>query len=57
MVGNSIFNKIDEHKYTGLRMAKGRVVNRALMDYVWLPKRMLGRLRYESMKTRRWRNV
>ena len=27
-----------------LRMAEGRVVDRTLMDYVLLPKRMLGRL-------------
>ena len=31
-------------KYTRLRMADGRVVDKALMDYVLLPRRMLGRL-------------
>ena len=44
VVGNSWFNKKDVCKYTWLRMAEGRVVDRALMDYVLLPKRMLGRL-------------
>ena len=37
------FKKKDVYKYT-LRMPEGRVVDRALIDYVLLPKRMLGRL-------------
>ena len=44
MVGNSWFKKNALNKCTWLRMAEGRVVDRALMDYVLLPKRMLGRL-------------
>ena len=32
------------YKYKWLRMAEGVVVDRALVDYVLLPKRMLGRL-------------
>ena len=32
------------YKYTWLRISEGRLVDRALMDYVLLPKRMLGRL-------------
>ena len=44
MVGNSWFKKNDEHKYTWLRMSEGRVVDKGLMDYVLLPRRMLGRL-------------
>ena len=32
------------YKYTWLRMAEGKVVDKALMDYVLLPTRMLGRL-------------
>ena len=44
MVGNSWFKKKDVYKYTWLRMTEGRVVERALMDYVLLPKRMLLRL-------------
>ena len=42
-MGNSWFNKNDVYKYTWWRM-EGIVVDRALMDYVLLPKRMLGRL-------------
>ena len=44
VVGNSWFKKKDAFKYTWLRMAEGRVVDRTLMDYVLLPKRMLGSL-------------
>ena len=44
VVGNSWFKKNDVYKYTWLRMAAGRVVDKALMDYVLLPRRMLGRL-------------
>ena len=44
VVGNSWFKKNDEYKYTWLRLAKGRVLDKALMDYVLLPRRMLGRL-------------
>ena len=44
MVGNSWFKKNYVYKYTWLRMAEGRVVDKALMDYVLLPRRMLGRL-------------
>ena len=36
--------KKDVYKYTWVRMAEGRLVDRALMDNVLLPKRMLGRL-------------
>ena len=41
---NSGFKKKDVYKYTWLRMAEGRVVDRALMDYVLSPNSMLGRL-------------
>ena len=44
VVGNSWFKKNDVYKYTWLRMAEGRVVDNALMDYVLLPRRMVGRL-------------
>ena len=44
LVGNSWFKKKDVYKYTWLRMAEGRVVDRTLMEYVLLPKLMLGRL-------------
>ena len=43
-MGNSWFKKMVVHKCSWLRMAEGRVVDRALMDYVLLPKRMLGKL-------------
>ena len=35
---------MDVYKYTWLRMAEGRVLDRELIDYVLLPKRILGRL-------------
>ena len=44
VVGNSWFKKNNVYKYTWLRMAEVRVVDKALMDYVLLPRRMLGRL-------------
>ena len=44
VLGNSWFKKKVGYKYTWLRMAEGSVVDRALMNYVLLPKRMLGRL-------------
>ena len=36
VVGNSWFKKNDVYKYTRIRMAEGRVVDKALMDYVLL---------------------
>ena len=44
VVVNSWFKKNDVCKYTWVRMAEGWVVDRALMDYALLPKRMLVRL-------------
>ena len=38
VVGNSWFKKNDVYKYTWLRMAEGRVVDKALMNYVLLPR-------------------
>ena len=57
VVGNGWFKKKDVYKYTWLRMAEGLVVDRALMVYVLLPKRMRGRLRSGRVERRRWRNV
>ena len=37
VVGNSMFRKKYVYKYTWVRMVEGRVVDRALMDYVLLP--------------------
>ena len=42
--GKQLVQEKDVYKYKWLRMGEGRVVDRALMDYVLLPKRMLGRL-------------
>ena len=44
VVGNNWFKKNYVNKYTWLRMVEGRVVDKALMDYVLLPRRMLERL-------------
>ena len=33
------------NKYTWIRVANGRVIERALMDYVLITKRMVGRLK------------
>ena len=44
VVGNSFFKKKGINKYTWIRVANGRVVERALMDYVLITKRMVGRL-------------
>ena len=44
VAGNSLLRKNDVYKYTWVRMVERRVVNRALMDYVLLPKRIRGRL-------------
>ena len=51
VVGNTRFKEKDVYKYTWLRMAERRVVDRALMDYVLLPKLMLGRL----LDVKEWR--
>ena len=59
VVGNSWFKKNDVYKYTWLRMAEERRVDKALMDYVLLPRQMLEDCysRCESVESRRWRNV
>ena len=44
VVGNSWLKKKYLHKCTWLRMEEGRVVDSAFMDYLLLPKRILGRL-------------
>ena len=41
VVDNSWFKKNDVYKYTWLRMAEGRVVDKALMDYVMVERRMV----------------
>ena len=44
-IGNSFFMKKGINKYTWIRVANGRVIERALMDYVLITKRMVGRLK------------
>ena len=39
------FKKKEINKYTWIRVANGRVIKRALMDYVLITKRMVGRLK------------
>ena len=45
VIGNSFFKKKGINKYTWIRVANGRVIERALMDYVLITKRMVGRLK------------
>ena len=45
VIGNSFFKKEGINKYTWIRVAIGRVIERALMDYVLITKRMIGRLK------------
>ena len=42
VVGNSWLKKNNVYKYTWLRMVERRVVDKALMDYVLLPRRLRG---------------
>ena len=44
-IGNSFFKKKGINKYTWIRVANGRVIERALMDYVLITRRMVGRLK------------
>ena len=44
MVGNTLFNKKDIDKYTWMRQDKGRVVDRAMMDYMVVSRNVIGRL-------------
>ena len=54
VLGNSWFKKNDVYKYTWLRMAEGRVVDKALMDYVLLRKTNAWKtVRCESVERRR----
>ena len=41
----AIFSTKGINKYTWIRVANGRVIERALMDYVLITKRMVGRLK------------
>ena len=44
VIGNSMFKKKDIKKYTWVRVIEGRVVERALMDYVLVKRNMFGRV-------------
>ena len=44
VIANTVFKKKDVHKYTWVRVDSGRVVDRALMDYVVVSRRMRGRV-------------
>ena len=45
VIGNSFFKKKEINKYTWIRVANGRVIERTLMGYVLVTKRMVGRLK------------
>ena len=45
VIGNVFFKKKGINKYTWIRVANGRVIESALMDYVLITKRMVGRLK------------
>ena len=49
VIGNSFFKKKGINKYTWIRLANGRVIERALMDHVLVTKRMVGRLKDEHV--------
>ena len=46
MIRNNFFKKKGINKYTWIREANGRAIQTALMDYVLITKRMVGRLKY-----------
>ena len=45
VIGNSFFKNKGINKYTWIRVANGIVIERALMDYVLITERMVGRLK------------
>ena len=45
IIGNSFFKKKWINEYTWISVSNGRVIERALMDYVLITKRMVGRLK------------
>ena len=45
VVGNSMFKKKRINKYTWIRVADGRMVDKALMDYVLIERRVFSRLK------------
>ena len=51
MIGNTIFGKKKIYKYTWVRVVEGKVVERALLDYVLVDKRILGKV--QNVQVRR----
>ena len=45
IVGNSLFKKRAINKYTWVRVERGRMIEKALMDYVLIARSMVGRLK------------
>ena len=45
MIANTVFQKRYKHKYTWERVVDGRVVDRALMDYVVVSRSKIGRVK------------
>ena len=45
VIGNTLFKKKKKNKYTWARVDKGKVVDRALMDYVIVSRKIVRRLR------------
>ncbi|KAK7907805.1 hypothetical protein WMY93_016417 [Mugilogobius chulae] len=50
VIGNTWFRKKEIHKYTWVRQAGGRVIDKAMMDYVVVSKGACGRLLDVSVK-------
>jgi len=44
VIGNTLFAKKDIYKYTWVRQEGGRVVDRAMMDYVVVSRKVIGNL-------------
>ena len=45
VIGNTLFKKKKKNKFTWARVDRGKVVDRALMDYVIVSRKIVGRLR------------
>ena len=44
-IGNSFFRKKNVNKYTWMRVANGRMIEKALMDYLLITRKMIGRVK------------
>ena len=45
MIGNVLFKKKLINKYTWMKVANGRIIEKALMDYILIIQRMTGRVK------------